>query len=65
MEKKDLENYLQQLHKDNLRHEDLMLQADIPPLGEMGSSMDDGPPRWSEVQEVLQGLHPLPALMYH
>ena len=53
VERKDLEKYLQQLHTDNQRHVDLMLPTDIPPIGEIGSPMDDGPLRWREVQEVV------------
>ena len=33
-------------------HVELALTADIPPVGEIGSPLDDGPPRWKEVQEV-------------
>ena len=42
VERKDLEEYLQQLHTDNQRHVDLVLPADIPPVGEIGSQVGDG-----------------------
>ena len=35
VERKDLEEYLQQLHTDNQRHADHMLLSDIPPTGEI------------------------------
>ena len=49
VERKDLDEYLPQLHTDNQRRVDLMLPADIPPMGDIGSPMDDGPSRWREV----------------
>ena len=34
-------------------HVELALTADIPPVGEIGSPLDDGPPRWKEAQEIV------------
>ena len=53
VEGKDLEEYLQRLHPDNQRNLELVLPTDILPIGETGSPMDDGPPRWKEVQDVV------------
>ena len=45
VERKDLEEYLQWVHFDNQKQVELVLMVDICPVGEIGSPMNDGPPR--------------------
>ena len=52
--KQKLEEYLEGVHKDRERFREMVLPADIPPIGDLGSQCDDSPPRWKEVQEVIK-----------
>ena len=52
--KQKLEEYLEGVHKDRERFREMVLPADIPPIGELSSQCDDSPPRWKEVQDVIK-----------
>ena len=52
--KKDLEAHLSEIHSDRQRWEQRILPPDMPPIPAPQHHIDTNPPRWSEVQFVVQ-----------
>ena len=48
--KQKFEQYLEGVHKDRERFREMLLPADIPPVGKLSSQCDNIPARWKEVQ---------------
>lgn len=52
--KQELEKHLEMVHHDDKRHEQLTIPQDIPPLQAPEFHLETAPPKWKEVENIVQ-----------
>ena len=52
--KRELEDHLKTTHTDSQRFEQREIPSDMPPIPLPENQLDDSPPRWSEVEDVVR-----------
>lgn len=52
--RQELEEYMERVHQDTKRHEQLAIPRDIPPVQPPEVSMETCPPKWKEVEDTVR-----------
>ncbi|TWW81790.1 hypothetical protein D4764_01G0016050 [Takifugu flavidus] len=52
--RQEVEEYMEKVHQDTKRHEQLTIPYDIPPIQPPEVNLETGPPKWKEVEETIR-----------